>query len=222
MVGRLAIGQALAGLGTLHVVEPELGADLHAPPLKQVRRVGTGTRLQLVDSISAAHRAAGLELDTKAREIRAAMKGNRKTYSTPQAQAEALKPAIVRGILATLGDSPLERRDAALAALLFAGALRRSELAGLDYAQPGDGDGYLRLGSEAVEIILLRSKARTEPATVLVPRENAPSQRSVSARLETIHANKPQSSTFPCVGPHRRLVGHAIVMALIFGSRILR
>src|SRR5262249_56711711 len=119
MVGRLAIGQALAGLGTLHVVEPELGADLHAPPLKQVRRVGTGTRLQLVDSISAAHRAAGLELDTKAREIRAAMKGNRKTYSTPQAQAEALKPAIVRGILATLGDSPLERHDAALAALLF-------------------------------------------------------------------------------------------------------
>src|SRR5262249_3765281 len=30
MVGRLAIGQALAGLGTLHVVEPELGAHLHA------------------------------------------------------------------------------------------------------------------------------------------------------------------------------------------------
>jgi len=29
MVGRLAVGQALAGLGTLHVVEPELGAHLH-------------------------------------------------------------------------------------------------------------------------------------------------------------------------------------------------
>jgi hypothetical protein len=44
----------------------------------------------------------------------------------------------------------------------------------LDYAQARDGDGYLQLTAEAVEIVLLRSKARTEPATVLVPRENNP------------------------------------------------
>jgi len=102
------------------------------------------------------------------------MKGIRKTCAAPQGQAEALKPALVRGILATLGDSPVERRDTALVALLFAAALRRSELAGLDYAQGGDGDGYLQLTAEAVEIVLLRSKARTEPATVLVPRDNNP------------------------------------------------
>jgi hypothetical protein len=41
-----------------------------------------------------------------ARKIRAAMKGIRRTYAAPQAQAEAFKPALVRGILATLGDSP--------------------------------------------------------------------------------------------------------------------
>jgi len=57
-------------------------------------------------------------------------------------------------------------------ALLFAAALGRSELAGLDYAQAGDSDGYLRLTGEAVEVVLHRSKARTEPATVLVPRNN--------------------------------------------------
>ena len=44
----------------------------------------------------------------------------------------------------------------------------------MDYAQAGDADGYLQLTSEAVEIVLLRSKARTEPATVLVPCENNP------------------------------------------------
>jgi site-specific recombinase XerC len=44
----------------------------------------------------------------------------------------------------------VERRDAALVALLFSAALRRSELAGLDYAQAGDGDEYLRLTNEAV------------------------------------------------------------------------
>jgi integrase len=127
-----------------------------------------------LSAIAAAHSAAGHALDTRAREIRAAMKGIRKTYAAPQAQAEALRPALVRGVLATLGDSPVERRDAALVALLFAGALRRSELAALDYAQAGEGDGYLRLTAEAVEIVLLRSKARTDPATVLVPRDNNP------------------------------------------------
>jgi hypothetical protein len=40
--------------------------------------------------------------------------------------------------------------------------------------QAGDGDGYLRLTNEAVEIVLLRSKAWAEPTTVLVPRENSP------------------------------------------------
>jgi hypothetical protein len=38
-------------------------------------------------------------------------------------------------------------RDAALVTLIFAGALRRSKLAGLDYAAAGSGDGYLRLTS---------------------------------------------------------------------------
>jgi hypothetical protein len=70
------------------------------------------------------------------------------------------------------GGSPVERRDAV--ALLFAAALRRSELAGLGYARPGVSDGYLQLTAEAIEIVLLRSKTRTEPATVLVPRENNP------------------------------------------------
>jgi hypothetical protein len=34
--------------------------------------------------------------------------------------------------------------------------------------------GYLRFTNEAVEVVPLRSKARIEPATVLVPRENNP------------------------------------------------
>jgi len=38
------------------------------------------------------------------------------------AAGEALKPALVQGILATLGDSPVERRDAALVALRRRGA----------------------------------------------------------------------------------------------------
>ena len=82
------------------------GADPSKPP----RGAKVATVSLALSAISAAHRAAGLELDTRAREIRAAMKGIRKTYAAPQAQAEALKRAMVRGILATLGDTPLDRQ----------------------------------------------------------------------------------------------------------------
>jgi integrase len=129
-----------------------------------------------LSAISAAHRDTGFALDTKAREVRKTMKSIRKLYAAPQAQAEALKPTMVRDILSLLNGSDLavDRRDAALIALLFAAALRRSEICGLDYGQAGDGGGYLQFTSEAVEITLLRSKARTEPVTVKIPRAENP------------------------------------------------
>jgi site-specific recombinase XerD len=182
-------------------------AKTGADPTKPGKGAKVATVSLALSAISAAHRAAGLELDTKAREIRATMKGIRKTYAAPQAQAEALKPAIVRGILATLGDSPLERRDAALVALLFAAALRRSELAGLDYALAGDGDGYLRLTGEAVELVLLRSKARTEPATVLVPRENNPGLVAALERWIAVAGIKPGGPLFRSIKKAATSVG---------------
>jgi site-specific recombinase XerC len=168
--GTKALPATPAVVATYLVDLAATGADAtKSPKGAKVATVGLA-----LSAIAAAHRAAGLDLDTKAREIRAAMKGIRKTYAAPQAQAEALKPTMIRGILATLDDTPLDRRDAALIALLFAGALRRSEIAGLDYAAASSGDGYLQLTDKAVEIVLLRSKARTEPCTVLVPRAENP------------------------------------------------
>jgi len=56
-------------------------------------------RLSLIMLFATARRsAAGHTLDTRAREVRVAMKGIRKTYAAPQGQAEALKPALVRGV----------------------------------------------------------------------------------------------------------------------------
>ena len=128
-----------------------------------------------VAAIAARHRDKGFEqLDTRAPEIRKALKGIRRAYAAPQAQAAPLKPTMIRAILADLEDSSIERRDAALLALLFAGALRRSELVGLDYHEAGDGDGYLQLSDVAVEIVLLRSKSRTDVETVRIPRADNP------------------------------------------------
>jgi site-specific recombinase XerC len=151
-------------------------AETGANPDKPAKGAKVSTIGLALAAISAAHRAAGFELDTKAREIRKTMQSIRKMYAAPQTQAEALKPTMVRDILSGLNDSDtaLDRRDAAIVALLFAAALRRSELAGLDYAEAGSGDGYLALTSEAVEVTLLRSKARAEPVTVKIPRAENP------------------------------------------------
>ena len=111
-----------------------------ADPGKTAKGAKVATVGLALSAISAAHRTAGQNLDTKAREIREAMKGIRKKFAAPQAQAEPLKPTMLRDILSLLNGSDLavDRRDAALIALLFAAALRRSEIAGLDYGQVAD------------------------------------------------------------------------------------
>ena len=65
------------------------------------------------------------------------MKGIRKNFAAPQAPAEPLKPTMVRDVLSSLNGSDLavNRRDAALISLLFAAALRRSEICRLDYGR---------------------------------------------------------------------------------------
>jgi integrase len=171
-----------------------------ADPTKTVKGAKVATIGLALSAISAEHRTAGLELDTKTREVRMAMKGIRRQYAAPQTQAEPLKPAMIKGILATLGDTQIERRDAALVALLFAGALRRSEIVGLDYADVGDGNGYLQLTDQAVRIVLLRSKARTEPATVLVPREHNPGLVAALERWIAVAGVQPCEPLFRSIG----------------------
>jgi integrase len=193
-------------------------AATDADPARPARGAKVATVQLALSAISAAHRNAGLELDTGVREIRAALKGIRKEYAAPQAQAAALKPAMVRGILATLGDTPLDRRDAALVTLLFAGALRRSEMCGLDWQKPGTGDGYLTLSDEAVEIVLLRSKARTEISTVRVPRPENPGVVAAIERWVGAADIKPGEPIFRSVtkGGHirGRLTGDGVNVVL--------
>jgi site-specific recombinase XerC len=170
--GASALPATPAVVATYLVDLAATGAD----PDRRAKGAKVATVALALTAIAAAHRAAGYEFDAKAREIRAAMKGIRRQYAAPQTQAEPLRPTMVRHILLSLNasDVPIDRRDAALVALLFAGAMRRSELAGLDYAAAGDGDGFLELTDQAIEVTLLRSKSGTEPATVRIPRPENP------------------------------------------------
>jgi hypothetical protein len=83
-----------------------------------------------------------------------------------------LASTFVTGV--TSGKLGLALKSGFISAITALAFFEVGELVGLDYAAAGTGDGYLRLTDQAVEIVLLRSKARTEPVTVLVPRAENP------------------------------------------------
>jgi integrase len=70
---------------------------------------------------------------------------------------------------------PSDDRDAALLALGFAGALRRSELVGLDWKEQGSGDGVVSRDERGIVLTLLRTKGgKGEPETIIVPCQDMP------------------------------------------------
>ena len=70
---------------------------------------------------------------------------------------------------------PSDDRDAALLALGFAGALRRSELVGLDWKEQGSGDGFVTRDERGIVLTLLRTKGgKGEPETIIVPCQDMP------------------------------------------------
>ncbi len=108
-------------------------------------------------AISAAHRAAGHNSPTKEEAVRLVRRGVRRTLGTAQRQVRPLTVPELRTMLEGLGTDPAGCRDRALLLLGFAGALRRSELVGLDVAD-------ITEGSEGLTVRLRRSKTDQEGA----------------------------------------------------------
>jgi integrase len=128
-----------------------------------------------------AHLSADVSFDSSHPAIALVLRGiARMTMDAPR-QAQPLRAATVADILARLGTSPRERRDAAVLALGYCFARRRSELSGLDLEQPGQGTGVLKLGGAHLEIRLRRSKSNlnSEDEVYVVP--TAPNRAAVKA-----------------------------------------
>ncbi len=115
-------------------------------------------------AISAAHRAAGHESPTKEEAVRLVRRGMRRTLGTAQRQVRPVTVPDLRAMLEGLGRDPAGCRDRALLLLGFAGALRRSELVGLDVVD-------ITEGSDGLTVHLRRSKTDQEGAgrTVGIP-----------------------------------------------------
>jgi hypothetical protein len=122
-----------------------------------------------------------------------------------QRQAAPLRPAILADLLAGLGDTDLDRRDAAMLATLYAGS-----------APLGAGRGRLRaarrrrrcrprraaLTDHGLELELLRSKASQEtPVTIAVDRQHNPRAFAALERWIAHAGITPSTALFRRINP---------------------
>ena len=133
---------------------------------------------QAVSAIAYSQRAGGYTFDRKERLLSATFSGiNRvKALTELERKAAPLKAADVREALAMFNPNlNIGLRDSCLIAVGFSGALRRSELVGLDWQEIGTGIGFARVSELGLEIVLARSKASQDRAvTIVVPRADVP------------------------------------------------
>ena len=110
-----------------------------------------------VAAIARACRIAGHPLDTKAPAIRETMRGIGRTHGTPPRRSAALTVADMRKLVRTCGTTLAGARDRALFLVGFAGALRRSELVGLNVAD-------VTWTEDGLVLLITRSKTDAEGA----------------------------------------------------------
>lgn len=103
----------------------------------------------------------GLALDRKHRAIATVMAGIRNAHARPPLQKEAILPEDLVAMLETLERGTLRGlRDRAMLLLGFTGALRRSEIVGLDCGrdQTEDGRGWIEIFPGKGILVTLRGK----------------------------------------------------------------
>lgn len=174
--------------------EKQTGSDFPADPVAVANylteRAEAGQALStlrtVVAALKAGHDAKGLSFDSKAPVILRTLRGIGNSHPRLPKQAEPLRSTDVLGLMETADATPLGLRDAALLALGYMFALRRSELVALDFDKQGDGAGVLRITAKTMEVSLAISKTSNgEVETITVPRvENAEAIRAVEAWIK--------------------------------------
>jgi integrase len=125
-------------------------------------------------------------------------KGIRNEAGHAQRQARPLTAPDLRSLLSAIGTArPSDMRDAAMIALGWAGALRRSELVGLDWQERGDGSGFVSIDERGVTITLLRSKtSQAEAVAIVIPAQDMPAACAALAEWARLAALKPGEPVF--------------------------
>ncbi len=114
-----------------------------------------------LSSLSWNYSQRGLVLDRRDRHVATVMAGIRNRHAAPPRQKEAILPQDLIAMLETLPRGTLRGlRDRAMLLLGFAGALRRSEITGLDVGrdQTEDGRGWVEFFPGKGMLVTLRGK----------------------------------------------------------------
>jgi integrase len=109
-----------------------------------------------LSTIAFAHRVASEPFDPLL--FAPLMRGIRRTHGTARRQAAAITVGELRAIVDTLPNTADGLRDRAVLAVGFAGALRRSELIGLDIGGTQASVGSVEIDRQGAHILLRRSK----------------------------------------------------------------
>jgi integrase len=129
---------------------------------------------QALSAVIFYHRDAGHSFDRKHRIIARTWAGISRTKAQTDIvrKAKPLLATDLRDIVERLKpNKPIDGRNGALLTLGWAGALRRSELVGLDWLMPGDGTGFVTIDDRGIVIVLKTSKAsRMSPKPSSSPR----------------------------------------------------
>lgn len=110
-------------------------------------------------ALKSTHRIAGFHFADNDPAFRRVLTGIRRSLVATQRQAAPLRADLLADILRALPQTDIGIRNGALLAMLYAFALRRAELAGLDFQEVGTGTGVLRLTPTGLEVVLHRSKS---------------------------------------------------------------
>ena len=121
------------------------------------RGYALSTLRRRVAAIARAHRIAKQPLDTRHPAIRETLRGIARTHGEPPRRSAALTTAQMRRLAAACGADRAGFRDRALFLVGFAGALRRSELVGLDVEHVS----WTKIG---MRLLIARSKTDKEGA----------------------------------------------------------
>ena len=121
------------------------------------RGYALSTLRRRVAAIARAHRIARQPLDTRHPAIRETLRGIGRTHGEPPRRSAALTTADIKQLLVVCGDDMAGVRDQALFLVCFAGALRRSELVGLDVE-------HVTWTTEGLTLLITRSKTDKEGA----------------------------------------------------------
>jgi integrase len=115
--------------------------------------------------IHAAHVKRGFPDPTKSELVQLTLRGIRRTFGRPQRRVAALTSDQLAMIIAALGKSVTDIRDAAILLMGFAGAFRRSELVAIDRED-------VQIDEIGAAVILCRSKSDQtgHGRTVSIPR----------------------------------------------------